>query len=99
VVELYAHAFGSVDPLVCDHALYRGLGSSPDERRGAYRALFEPPGDTAFLDGLRAATNGGRAMGDERFQRQLAAAIGRRSAPLPRGRRRKSGNEPGPNLL
>ena len=89
----HGHVSGAADPL-----LYRGLGSSPDERRGAHRALFELPGDTAFLDGLRAATNGGWALGDERFQRQLAAAVGRRSVPLSRGRRRKSGNEPGPNL-
>jgi putative transposase len=93
-----AHALGAADALVCDHALYRGLGNSPDERRGAYRALFGPPVDPAFLDELRAATNGGWALGDARFKRRLAAA-GRRAAPLPRGRRRKPGDEPGPILL
>jgi putative transposase len=95
----HAHAFGAADPLVCDHALYRGLGGSPDERRGAYRALFERSDDSAFLAGMRAATNGGWALGDERFKRRLAAAVGRRAAPLPRGRRRKSGDDAGPNLL
>ena len=95
----HAHAFGVADPLVCDHALYRGLGGSPCERRAAYRALFEPPADPAFLDGLRAATNGGWALGDERFKRNLAAAIGRRAAPLPRGRHRKPGDEPRAILL
>jgi hypothetical protein len=62
------------DPLVCDHAFYRGLGGSSWERRAAYRALFESPADPAFLHGLRAATNGGWALGDERFKRHLAAA-------------------------
>ena len=32
------------------------------------------------------ATNGGRAVGSERFKAQIAAASGRRAAPLPRGR-------------
>jgi len=94
-----AHAFGAADALVCDHALYRGLGRSAAERRGAYRALFEPPVDAAFLDCLRAATNGGWALGDEHFKRNLATALGRRAAPLPRGRRPKPAGDPGPNLL
>jgi putative transposase len=76
-----AYALGVADALVCDHALYRGLGRSAAERRGAYRALFEPPADAAFLDRLRAATNGGWAVGDERFKRNLASAVGRRAAP------------------
>lgn len=94
-----AHAFGAADALVGDHALYRGLGRSPGERRETYRALFEAHLDPAFLDCLRAATNGGWALGDERFKRNLATALGRRAAPLPRGRRRKPAGDPGPNLL
>jgi hypothetical protein len=98
LLPLY-RAFGAADPLVGDHALYRGLGGSLGERRGAYRALFEPPVDPALFDGLRAATNGGWALGDERFQRRLGAAVGRRPMPLPRGRRRNPGNEPRPNRV
>ena len=94
-----AHAFGAADPLVCGHALYCGLGGSPGECRGAYRALFEPPVDAAFLNELRTATNGGWALGDERFTRHLTAAVGRRAAPLRRGRRRKPGGEPRTNPL
>jgi putative transposase len=94
-----AHAFGAADTLVRDHALYRGLGRSLPERREAYRALFEPPVDPAFLDCVRAATNGGWALGDERFKRNLATALGRRAGPLPRGRRPKPAGDPGSNLL
>ena len=94
-----AHALGTADYLVRDHALYRGLGRSAADRRGAYRALFGPPLDPAFLDELRAATNGGWALGDQRFKRHLAAAVGRRAVPLPRGRRGKPADEVGPNLL
>jgi hypothetical protein len=42
-----------------------------------------------FVDGLRAATNGGWAFGRERFQQEIAAAMGRRVAPSPAGRKPK----------
>jgi hypothetical protein len=38
------------------------------------------------VDALRAATNGGWALGDGSFERQLADALRRRVTPLPRGR-------------
>ena len=94
-----AHPLGAADAVISDHALYRGLGGSPANRRLAYRALFRPPLDAAFLDALRAAMNGGWALGDERFKRNLATTLGRRAAPLPKGRRPKIAGEPGPNLF
>lgn len=95
-----AHALGRADPLVADHPIYRALGRTAEERQAAYRALFEPPPDDAFLDAVRRATNGGWALGDERFAKAIAAALGRRAAPLPRGRPPKPTPEPGQgNLL
>lgn len=95
-----AHASGLADPLVADHPIYRALGRSAEERQGAYRALFEPPPDDAFLDAVRRATNGGWALGDERFVKAIATALGRRAAPLPRGRPPKPTPETGQvNLL
>jgi hypothetical protein len=70
-------------------ALDLELGRSAADRR-AYRALFGPPLDAAFLDALRAATNGEWAFGDEGFKRQIATALTRRVAPLPKGRRRNA---------
>jgi len=35
--------------------------------------------EAAFLDGLPAATNGGWALGDERFKRHVAKSAGRRA--------------------
>jgi putative transposase len=81
-----AHACGAADDLVKDHPLYRALGRGAAERHAAYCALFRTPLEAAFLDGLRAATNGGWAMGSERFKRKIAKALGRRVAPLPPGR-------------
>jgi REP-associated tyrosine transposase len=81
-----AHAHGATDPLVSAHDLYRRLGANQAARQAAYRALFRAALDDDFLEALRAATNGGWALGDARFQRQVADALGRRVTPLPRGR-------------
>jgi putative transposase len=81
-----AHAQGRADPLVAEHPLYRALGRSAAERQQNYRALFRAPLAAAFLDDVRAATNGGWAMGGERFKRKIAKALSRRVSPLPPGR-------------
>jgi putative transposase len=81
-----AHAQGAADALLTEHPLYRGLGRNAAERQEAYRALFRGVLDGGFVDRLRAATNGGWALGDERFKRRIAKALDRRVAPLPRGR-------------
>ena len=81
-----AHALGAADALVAEHPLYRALGRSAGERQAAYRALFRGRLGEEFLVALRHATNGGWALGDERFQRAVAKAAGRRVAPLPLGR-------------
>jgi putative transposase len=81
-----AHALGAADPLVSEHRLYRALGRSAAERQKAYRALFRPALDQGFVEAIRQATNGGWALGDRRFQREIAKASRRRAAPLPKGR-------------
>ncbi len=81
-----AHAGGAKDPLARDHRLYRALGRSAAERQKAYRELFRGALPTAFIEALRAATNGGWALGDERFKREIAKMAGRRATPLPKGR-------------
>jgi putative transposase len=85
-----AHALGKADALVSDHPLYYGLGRRASERQKAYRALFHASLDAGFVDALRAATNGGWALGNDRFKRQIAKTLGRRVTPLPRGRRPKA---------
>jgi putative transposase len=87
-----AHAAGAADRVVSDHPLTQVQGRDPAERRAAYRALFRQPLDAAFVAALRTASNGGWALGDERFRNEIAEALGRRVAPLPPGRpRRKRG--------
>jgi putative transposase len=95
-----AHARGVSDALVAEHPLYRALGRNAAERQENYRALFRAALDEAFVDDLRAATNGGWAMGGERFKRKIAKALKRRVTPLPKGRPPKeSGDGRQLNLL
>jgi putative transposase len=82
-----AHAKGETDKLLSGHALYDRLGARPAARQQAYRALFRSDLDEDFLADLRAATNGGWALGAARFQRRIAKALGRRVTPLPKGRK------------
>jgi putative transposase len=81
-----AHAQGARDALVEDHPLYRTLGATPVERQKAYRALFRAALQEEFLDALRAATNGGWALGGAHFKRRVVKLAGRRAEPLPKGR-------------
>jgi putative transposase len=90
-----ALAGGAHDPLVAPHPLYVALGGDAAERRSAYLALFRQPLDAEFLDGLRAATNGGWAFGEDRFKREIALAAGRRAEPLPAGRKAKPRDQAG----
>jgi len=59
---------------------------SAAERQKHYRELFRAKLADDVLDAIRAATNDGWALGDDRFKRQIAKALGRRVAPLPKGR-------------
>jgi len=88
-----AHAYGKPDALLSDHPIFRRLGRSAAERQAEYRALCRKTLDDEFVEALRAATNGGWALGDARFQRQVAKAAKRRAAPLPKGRPPKAGRD------
>ena len=54
-----------------------------EDRHAAYRALIRERLDPAFVEALRAGTNGSWALGRERFRKEAAAE--RRAAPLPPG--------------
>ena len=88
-----AHAHGTADPLVQRHPVFRGLGRTEAERQVSYRALFRTPLEQGFVEALRAATNGGWALGGERFKQQIAAALKRRVAPLPPGPQPKAAKD------
>jgi putative transposase len=81
-----ANALGETDALVRRHALFARLGSDAQAQQEAYRALFREKLDEGFIENLRAATNGGWAVGDDRFKKEIAEAAKRRTEPLPKGR-------------
>jgi putative transposase len=81
-----ANALGGADPLVRPHALYLALGDTAEARRRAYRGLFDEALGEEVMAELRAATNGGWAIGGERFKEQIAAQLRRRVTPLRPGR-------------
>ena len=88
-----AHAEAKDDPLAQFHDSFRRLGRSLDERQSAWRALIREKLDPAFVAALRAATNGGWAMGGVRFRKEIEAAARRRAAPLPPGPKPAAGHD------
>ena len=81
-----AHAEGREDPLVREPDLFNRLGRTRQARQEAYRQLFKRPLAEPFVEALRNATNGGWALGNDKFKRHIARALKRRVTPLPRGR-------------
>lgn len=81
-----ANASGEHDVLVTPHPMYRNLGTTDPDRQKAYRDMSSAQLDEEFVTALRAATNGGWALGREEFKHGVAQAIGRRVGPLPKGR-------------
>jgi putative transposase len=80
---------GGTDPVVTPHALYRELAGSDETRLAAYRRLFEDVLSAELLRRLRDCTNGGFVIGGPRFERQVAAMVGRRTWKGSPGRPRK----------
>ena len=75
------NAFGTFDPLVTVHSLYRALGDHDAARCDAYRAMFASPFDAQALENLRAATR--RGSGPRIEARRHARDFGRGSGALP----------------
>jgi len=74
-----ANALGHKDPVVSPHPLYSELHESDQDRRAAYRNLFADSLPESVLSAIRDATNGGFVLGSSRFEKQIAAILGRRT--------------------
>lgn len=69
----YHHnAYGTPDRLLRAHPVLLALGTTPSERRAAYRALFTQELPEDELTRIRRSTQRGDATGGEAFLRQLA---------------------------
>jgi putative transposase len=87
------NAQGSANALIRPHSLYKRLGRSIQKRQVAYRELFRYELDPGLVDEIRTATNGGYVLGTERFQKEIAAMLGRRTWRGSPGRPIKSEND------
>ena len=84
-----ANAEGEANALLQGHPLYQGLGATAGTRTRSYRGLFRAALGAEFLTELRAATNGGWALGSAKWKAKVERVAKRRAAPRPRGRPRK----------
>ena len=97
----HANGLGRASALITPHDEYLRLGRDAAERRDAYRALFRAHVDEALTDEIRDATNGNYVLGGERFQEQIAQALGRRVVRGKAGRpaTRDNGNDDAQGML
>jgi putative transposase len=84
------HAWGKVDRLLDEDPWYVGLGKDFKERRQAYKTWMEADFKEREWDDIRVATQKGRVIGKERFQKEIEIMLGRRVIGQ-RGRPRKQG--------
>ncbi len=75
------------------------LGRCAAARQEAYRALLRAALEEGFVDGLRAATQGGWALGDARFKRRIAKALGRRAVAAGTPSQGEAGSTPAKSTL
>ena len=80
--------------------VYRALGRGAEARQSAYRALFRGALESGFVNALRAATNGGWALGTAHFAKRIEATRRRAAPRLPgRPQQQQRGERRQPALL
>lgn len=82
----HANGLGYANGLLTPHDEYLRLGREGAERQESYRALFRADVDEALTEEIRDATNGNFVLGRERFQAEIAEALGRRVVRAKAGR-------------
>lgn len=82
------NALGEPDRLITPHPLYLALGMEDSSRQSAYRALFKQALGDDELANIRNHVQQQKALGTSRFQGEIEALLGRKTAVRPRGRPR-----------
>jgi putative transposase len=80
------NALGCRSGLCTPHSVYLALGVDAGERRKNYRALFERHVEGELLTEIRANTNKGLVLGNDRFKEEIETLTGRRVKAKKRGR-------------
>jgi putative transposase len=87
----FAHnALGKPDPLINEHRIYRAMANNPTERQTAYQRLFLDATSVDELTTIRETTNSCLVLGNDQFQDQIEAMMGRSVRHGKSGRPRKS---------
>jgi putative transposase len=73
----HANADDGVNPILRQHSSYRSLANSDEERRHAYRALFDEVLSSKDVSEIRAYIQQQRALGNDRFQAMVERKLGR----------------------
>ena len=81
-----ANALGHRGELVTPHPIFLALGPDDANRRTAYLELFRGELEPMELEQIRTSANAGYALGNERFRKEMAVALGRRAGPGKSGR-------------
>jgi len=81
-----ANALGHCSTLVTPHSRFLALGAHESSRRAAYLELFRDELESHELEEIRTSANAGYALGNERFRKEIAVALGRRAGPGKSGR-------------
>ena len=81
-----ANALRHRSALVTPHPLFLVLGTHESSRRAAYLELFRSELEPGELEEIRTSANAGYALGNERFRKEMALALGRRAGPGKPGR-------------
>lgn len=81
-----ANALGMGSDLRIPHLEYLALGGDSEERQRNYRTLFTLHADGDLLEEIRANTNKGLALGNDRFKADIETTTGRRVKAKKRGR-------------
>ena len=84
-----ANAGRTSSKFLVPHHQYEALGTSNEQRAIRYRELFRDELTTPELEEIRAAANGGFALGSKAFVAGVERALQRRAAPGVSGRPRK----------
>jgi putative transposase len=66
------------------HGEYLAVGLTAESRRAAYRGLFANELEPELLKGIRGAAHAGYAIGSQRFQVEIEAAMMDRAMRQPR---------------
>ena len=92
------NALGRRDDALVEHAVYRSLGDSDEERRQVYRDFVGEAPDSTIVDEVRACIATGHPYGRPSFREHVALSLGLR-LDVPRGRPRKEPECEGQNLI